>query len=900
MKFVFNDSLTSTIGSEAVSDPMMNKFVGSNLVLEKRIVTSAIADMDDLFRKLSSFKSEIDQIRFLGSTEVENFLKNGNNRDEFHKRLIKFRNSGANNSSSSKPSSVDDYIRQQLQEGARSAEEPASKFAPYMETKDQIIQRLKPFMSENEIGNIFNKLEDKINLPFTEVIGILEYCIQKARSCNAKTLDVINFFIDHYGQKAQYGTVKQIIDLASEFQGLNPTIDVFPVLRDAVAGNQPKVNLGYLSNDSKNQKIFNQLIMLSQASLPEQSEEIRRRFQQSRDALNAQQQKVNMQRAIYTMMKIEESNNQLTVLIGAMGEGFKFLLTQPMYRALRDMFYDLRASKIILNQASSIFLGDTSPEDKRSSTSEDIYNRSSEQFPQIRDSLQPFSASHLKFVKLASPEVTRSIYSQTAPLTFQQAGTSKKQIMDEVLEGLNRLSEEIGNQYEFIVDKIKGFIDEVPLLKKISEFFSTLFRAIKNIASQVISGKISASSIEKEFSDLKNVLLPRGAIAFNNSEVFIRTAQHNVQRGTTYPGGSFNNNIIVNVIGMVTGVTAVVLGFMSATHLVKGMVSSLPSAVIFSEWAQLVNKIAPFILGIKNLLIELFMQTNLIGKNAPQSRLFYDNAGNLTPTGRQIALNNQETMIALGIADEDAMAIGKFDVQKNYYMQQLKLKEENLESAESQTVQLGAPNKTDLTVGDLPEDFQKKLKDFLDYCNKLEPQFKAALNIFLNAKKNLKNLSPDQQTQFEGRLVEYQNDLLSVQKMKSKWSSLKNIASHMMRKRILFQKLKPLQTQLDTMKKLGIPISNVIASPNGILAQVGRIRSEEQQALDKLHQDYYEKIELLKNQDKVSPMMKYPTDTGVTKLPESPNQSESLESPFDAPEDSQYEIFQESSNTGAK
>jgi len=117
---------------------------------------------------------------------------------------------------------------------------------------------------------------------------------------------------------------------------------------------------------------------------------------------------------------------------------------------------------------------------------------------------------------------------------------------------------------------------------------------------------------------------------------------------------------------------------------------------------------------------------------------------------------------------------------------------------------------------------------------------------------------------------------------------MKNIAAHMLRKRILLQKLKPLQTQLDTMKKLGIPMSNIIASPNGILAQVGRIRNEEQQALDKLRKEYYEKTELLKNPDNVAPLTKYPTDTAVTKLPENPNQSESNESPFTAPENSQF------------
>ena len=161
--------------------------------------------------------------------------------------------------------------------------------------------------------------------------------------------------------------------------------------------------------------------------------------------------------------------------------------------------------------------------------------------------------------------------------------------------------------------------------------------------------------------------------------------------------------------------------------------------------------------------------------------------------------------------------------------------------------------------------------------------------MFRNAiNTNQRNYNDVQKLQSSGKLAEFEKDLIEIQAKKSEWSSMKNIAGHMMRKRILMQKLKPLQTQLDTMKKLGIPMSNIIASPNGILAQVGRIRSEEQQALMKLREEYYEKLDLLKNPDKVAPLTKYPTDTAVTKLPESSDQSESSESPFTTPEDSQF------------
>jgi hypothetical protein len=87
---------------------------------------------------------------------------------------------------------------------------------------------------------------------------------------------------------------------------------------------------------------------------------------------------------------------------------------------------------------------------------------------------------------------------------------------------------------------------------------------------------------------------------------------------------------------------------------------------------------------------------------------------------------------------------------------------------------------------------------------------------------------------------------------------------------------------------LGIPVSEAISSPNGILAQAGAIRNEIYQALIKVRKEYLEQSELLKNPDAITPLVKYPNDTGVTKLPESPNQTDSDESPFDAPVGSQF------------
>jgi hypothetical protein len=863
MKFVFNESLLSSIGSEITSDPI-TKFVSSGLILEKRIVIAIIVDMDDLFRKLDAIGSDQAQDSFLISGEVEDFLKKGSNREEFHKRYRRYLNSKNNKTPGKENSSLTDTIRNQVQQGADTVEDPASKLAPFLETKDQIIQRFKPFMSENEIGEIFNKVEKL--LPFDEIIGILEFCINKSRSCNAKSLDVINFFIDHYNQKRQYSLVKNLITQACDYQKINPTIDIFTVLRDAVAGNQPNVNLGYLSKDPENQLIFNNLIMLSQSSLPEQDEEIRRRFQESRDALDVQQTKFNMQKAIFDMMKIEESNRQLEKMIAGMGELFKTLITNPMYRALRDIYYDLRAGKILVEAGASLFVADTSAVNKRSKPSEDMYNRQVEQFPRFPDAKTQFSDSNHKFLKLASPEVSRYIYSQ-----------NQQNVISGIVSKLNEVVEAVKRQAIKIYEKIKLISD---FSSKAKSFYDALINMINKIIQATINGTITFDFVEKEFQVLMDFLLPQRSAyktnSFNKYAVFSDNSKNNVRIASA-------ENFWTNTIG---GIGLVILSVASAPE-VAGAYNS-------GKWLKAANMIAPLILGLKNGFLEFVAQTKPNqGKNAPQSSYYFEN-GKLTEIGKQRLANNQETMIALGIADQDAMALSKFSIQKEELLKQVRVKEENLKSAEQQIVQLGG-SKTDYTVGDLPLDFQKKLKDFLDFCSKIEVQFRAAINIFRNASKNINNLLPDQQIQATGLLAQFESDLLEIQKKKSEWSSMKNIAAHLMRKKILLQKLKPLQTQLDTMKKLGIPMSNVIASPNGILSQVGKIRNEEQQALETLRKEYYEKIELLKNPDAILPMVKYPTDTGVTKLPQSPDQSPSEESPFDVEKGSQFET-QEANN----
>ena len=504
-------------------------------------------------------------------------------------------------------------------------------------------------------------------------------------------------------------------------------------------------------------------------------------------------------------------------------------------------------------------------------TVQDGLTAKEKQFPQIQETRKLFNEPHHKFLKLASLEVTKHIYAQTKPQVNQNG-------INEALQGLKQVYDFIGGKFNEVVEFAKNIITD-PTVKKILAFFIAISTAIKNIISKIQAGSITGEYIQSEFKNIEKTLSPdRQATSSENTNIsFIKTAQYNPQRGNTQISTNNIKNSISTILSYLSGISGIVLGVLA----IKNITDKITKDTIKGKWIEAANTILPIVMYLKNVVIETVMQTNLIGRNAPQSQTFYDASGNLTNTGKQILVNQQETLIAAGVADQDANALAKFSVQSTYLMSQLSTKEENLKNAEQQIVQLGG-GKTAYTVGDLPEDFKVKVRDFLVFCKDVENQYKAALNIFRNAFKSLKPnyLNSVQKTQMTGLLAKFEKELIEVQRKRAEWSSMKNIAQHLMRIRELMNKFGPLEKQMKTLQKLGIPMANIIATPNGILAQVGSIRNEVYQALMQARKDYYEGTELLKNPDIITPMVKYPTDTGMTKLPESPDQSEPTESPF--------------------
>jgi len=127
MKLVFNETLLSSVCQDSSNISDSTKILTSNIILEKKIVTAQVADMNDLFRQLNALRTPADKVALLKRPYVVTFLNTTiapgrTNNDVFLERWVGQTNSssGANQSSS-----VADYVREQIQEGSRATEDPA-------------------------------------------------------------------------------------------------------------------------------------------------------------------------------------------------------------------------------------------------------------------------------------------------------------------------------------------------------------------------------------------------------------------------------------------------------------------------------------------------------------------------------------------------------------------------------------------------------------------------------------------------------------------------------------------------------------------------------------------------------------------------------------------------------
>jgi hypothetical protein len=767
--------------------------------------------------------------------------------------------------------------------------------------KEAVLARLRMRgINDQKINDILVLFMEKIMLPFSETIKILDYLLEESLKARVDAVDMIEFWAYHYQEKKSQGLTKSIIDQAVKLQEINPSINIFHLLKNAAIGNQAEVGKVILIKDPDARLVVNNLIALSQSALPEQAEQVRRNFQFSRDALNNYQEKLRIQKALFDMMKTEEMNRNLSSYIADTSAIFKMLLTQPLFRAMRDVFYDLQASKILLNTYSSL-VSDTqpltpriTPREEQQTPGEAMYQSPNNQ-QRIGSRFAPLKKNNIVEAQAAMTVGTGAQSAITNPGTASQ--TTLQQGANAItgqqsLSGVNTMPQTQGSlgyasrpdpqvlagfMAKVQVELRNAFDKVVPVFKFILEFLvegvQNLINTIKQGTSNILQATIDifanvVKKITEYFKSSWNTIvkgiddfLKKGSgdvpatVSFTN-EKFLKLAQGTPQTTTT----GYNNQEWASRLG---GVITLIVGGLGAYYLWPA-IQKLWSLKNVSEVLNLVLPAADL---LKNFVFEVIYDWNPnAGNKAPVSPLYYDSAGRFTQEGARRLYNLQQTRVTLGITDKENLALSRAEKQRVENMATVRTQLEILQRSMDQSVYLGG--KTDVAPADVPKDLQDKINVFLKFCKTVQDANQAE---YLILKKALDRVSasfdPVQKIQAQNLLSNVRNEISWLQSTIAEYSSSAIVMEHIQRKRKLQMVLGPSLKRLQALEGLGISKAALITGKNGVLAQLARIRHEEALALQKLRKEYQEKMQLLDNPDIAQKEFAFPVDTRATRLP---------------------------------
>jgi hypothetical protein len=781
-----------------------------------------------------------------------------------------------------------------------------------LKLKEAVIARMRMRgRSDQEINDVLVLFMEKVMLPFSETIKILDYCLEESIKARVDFMDIVEFWAYHYKEKRSQGLTKSIVDQAVKLQELNPTINIFNLLKNAAIGNQTEVAKVILIKDPDARLVVNNLISLAQSALPEQAEQVRRNFQFSRDALLNYQEKLKIQKALYDMMKTEETNRNLASYIADTSAIFKGLLTQPIYRAMRDMYYDLQASKMLLNTYSSLIV-DMRPVTPRTTPIEEQLSPGEGMFPyqvpsqrisstkfvalkknslvvaqanpvpgSLPTSTNPLTGAQ-SFVGLAQqPQSQGSLGYPTAPTQTNNAAvqqTNKKQvvdILDKLKEDISKELSSLGAPFAviagWIVEAILKLIEAVKkgvsnlmsmvetVFKDVLEKFKNSWQELKKAAVSFFksmtggSGNIQNPGTAEAVLGLPDKRQPGASKDFN-----VRLAQYNQQ----VTAGGFDAQ---RWWGGVSVVVAVLVGALGG----RGIISALRALSSASDFATIVNLVGPALLFLKNFIIEMWQQAFTIGWGylAPTSAEYYNPATRqFSAEGVRRLYNNQQVRIALGISNIEDMALSRAQKQRVENMASVRTQTEILQKNMDQNVYLGG--KTDIAPGAVPNDLKNKIDVFLKFVKSVQDGAQAEYLILKKAVDRVgSKLDPMQKIQAQNLLSEIRNDMAVLQSLISEYSSSALVMDHIQRKRKLMMKLGPSLKRLQALEGLGISKAALITGSNGILQQLSRVRHEEASALQKLRKEYMEKMQLLDRPDIAQREFAIPTNTTSLRLP---------------------------------
>jgi hypothetical protein len=757
MKFVFNDIFASDSNLFKSVDKLESNVLPSGLIFEKSIKIASISPQD--------FNDIIDRYNSGNAKDKADILANeisglsDEQKEDFARRTSRGKDGRSGDFSVGNEKSLVEKSISNMMEMSDLSGEASEKASRKLQDRNKIVSQLRSILSEEEIGEIFDLIFSK-NINESELLVIISDSLQYSLESGTNFKTILSFMINHYDQQRDLNLTRDISKLASEVRAANPDVNIFEMLATSAIGQIPDVAMVSLIDDDKMRNTVLTLISTSQLRVVEQNEAIRRDLQKIRDNLQSIQERTNLQRGLVDAMKMIEVDKTLIDEIDAFGKLFKKYMSDPQYRAFRNVLYQLGAARKLVDIWSTL-ITDTQPITQRQTDFEmkgkplggsDVTQEGGKVDQRNLGRIN-LNSNHRKFVKLAQ-----------SPSKTKIDPEIQKQIIYETVE----------NYVKFL----KSFRSLA--YQRYSPFVGKVFDSIiNNISKSKNDLRILSNLTTNVFNDIKKLSNSRNAL------------------------GQIDPQTSADVTSIIADAPTVE-SFNASRQMIEFLMASVANYEVLQGNPQAKQELD---LVLNTFAANITRQTNLqagIGGLPAPSQGFRSQARAF------IAANEQEVDNIVGLSREESFARMSLAKKRTEYKTLFENKKEILNKTIKMQVDLGdgsegeTPLETPAKIKSMYEDMAKFLKEVItnvqyekDLLQKGFDRITARLDRFQTKKVQLK-------------IAEIQADLIFFQNEYGKISSTALIALEMARKQRLLQKLGPIQKKLAAFSKAGF-------SPGGMM-----------------------------------------------------------------------------------
>jgi hypothetical protein len=823
MKFVFNDIFASDSNLFAKSEQLESVIVTSNLILENNVRIAQVTDSEfrDFIRKYKD-GTATDRARIMR----EDFPKLDESQQKDFTRQIESKSG----SSSSEPNSKDSFIERVIDQAIEDSEQTGvagQSLNRKLIERNKIISRLRASgFGPDEIARLIKDFDDA-DVPETLMLTLLEDALNYAGQANTSYKEVATFMLTHYKEQRDADMTRTLAKLGSQVKAISPDVPVFKMMNESAKGMVPDLEYIPLIEDDEKRKALIEVLKLTQLRIVPEDEVIRRQEQQVRDRLQKIQEQTNRQRALVDILQTIEVDKVLAKEITVFGEVFVKLMTDPMYRALRSILYDIAAARKILDAYGSLYM-DTSPTTPRQTDREQRGRPSADS-----DLAEPNTGTGI-FRRRESENKQNIRIAQSSAEVSSAINQVGRIISKELLAQKNNLATQIPN----LPPKGKSIIDSI--LTASSNYWKsiTTLEQITNSSQEIIN--ILAKTLKT-----------------SSSKNFIKISQIPSQTNVTPVAAD------KNLEGRIKTVYDTFKNIFTVTEAYNVYANGNWSGIV--KLFQATNNINA------SFAKEELLNRGIGGVKLPSQTGVLDSNGNLTPEG-MILLDNEAQVNAILFATEVEQNARIVLVQKR--KQNIRLVEntnKNLENDIKMAVDLGdGSGETPLSR---PEEIKKKYEDFKKLLIEIikQTQFEKDLLIRAFNRISKEKLDPFKIKLIQTSIADIEKDLKFFQNEYGKISSTALIIAQISRKLRLMQKIGPIQKAIAKFKKAGLSTAALISSPNGFLRQLYLIRKEEEDALNILLEEYKRVSQYEKPVDLDSTIRQdLTTSTGEASIPTPP------------------------------